>query len=92
MYDKYTRMFFCSSPGAWNKREYIGVMVRKVAPIETPSVVERLRARAEMTGDEREVTRGRGEAGDDGRRSWCTDGRSTRTEERERSQEQVRVA
>ena len=67
--------------------------MRKVPPIETPSVVERLRARAEMTGDERVVPSRRGEVEADGRMLTAsfTDGRSTRTEERERSQEQVRV-
>ena len=78
----------CCSPGAWNKRDHFNVMVRKVRPIETPSVVERLRARAQLPG-EWEGDTGLEEAATD-RRTSTMDGRSTRMEQEERSSEQVR--
>ena len=65
-------------------------MVRKVPPIQTPSVVERLRARAQIPVDEWEGASQREEAGTDRRMSFM-DGRSTRAEQEERSPEQVRV-
>ncbi|KAI0233563.1 hypothetical protein LSAT2_016200 [Lamellibrachia satsuma] len=79
---------FLDSPGAWNKREYISVMVRKVPPIQTPSVVERLRARAQIPVDEWEGASQREEAGTDRRMSFM-DGRTTRAEQEERSPEQL---
>ncbi|KAK2172729.1 hypothetical protein NP493_931g00014 [Ridgeia piscesae] len=78
---------FLDSPGAWNKRDHFNVMVRKVRPIETPSVVERLRARAQLPGEWEGDTR-LDEAATD-RRTSAMDGRSTRMEQEDRSPEQL---